>query len=163
MQQHTKHRCKHETILHVFEMEQRIDKQMKAYISSRFDKDIYVGLKQPRIGYTDIKKARVFEYLYANYGEKTDELQNKALADLDKEVDITWQSIKPFRLKQEKLKQFLEDTEQAISNGMYIKKCLWVIKKSNYINKAVLTWRAQPLPDRTIALFWSFFAAAYKK
>ena len=96
---------------------------------SCFEKDIYVGLKKPRIGYTNITTARVFEYLYAEYGEKTEKLQNKALEDLQEEVDITGPSIIPFRLKQEKLQLFLADTEQAILDGMYIKTCLCVIKK----------------------------------
>ena len=61
------------------------------------------------------------------------------------------------------MKLFLQDTEQAISDGMYIKKCLGVIEKSNYINKAVLIWRAQPLVDRTVALLWPFITAAHKK
>ena len=84
-------------------MEQTIENQVNTHVFSCFYKDIYVGLKQPRIGYTNITTARVFEYLYAEYGEKTEELQNKALEDLEEEVDITGPSIKPFRLKQEKL------------------------------------------------------------
>ena len=83
-----------------------------------FHKDIYVGLKQPHIGYTNITTTRIFEYLYAEYGEKTEKLQNKALADLEEEVDLTGPSITPFRLKQEKLLLFLLDTEQAIPIGM---------------------------------------------
>ena len=96
---------------------------------SCFDKNVYVGLNQPRIGYTNITTARVFEYLYAEYGEKTKKLQNKALEDLEEEVDITGSSIIPFRLKQKKLQLFLVNTEQAISDGMYIKTCLRVIEK----------------------------------
>ena len=145
----------------MFEMEETVDEQMKGHIFSCFDSDVYTDLKQPRIGYTNITAVDVIAYLYREYGEKTEELQNKALADLDKEVDITGQSIKPFRLKQEKLKLFLEDTEQAISNGMYIKKCLGVIKKSNYINKDVLKWRALPLNQRIVVLFWPFFKAGH--
>ena len=84
-------------------------------------------------------------------------------ADIDKEKDITGPSIKPLQLKQEKLKLFLEPTEQAISDGMYVKKCLGVIEKSNYIYKAVLIWRSRPLNQRTAVLFWPFFTAAHKK
>ena len=163
IQQHTERRCEHEHQLYVFEMEQMIDKQMKAHVFSCFDKDIYVGLEQPRISYTNITTARVFEYLYAKYGEKTEALQNKALADLDKEVDITGPLIISFRLKQNKLKLFLQDTEQAISDRMYIKKYLRVIKNSNYINKALLTWQAQILANQTVTLFWQFITAAHKK
>ena len=70
--------------------------------------------------------------------KKTKKLQNMALADLEEEVDITGLSITPFRLKQEKLLLYLSDTEQAIPIKMYIKKCLRVIERTNYINKAFL-------------------------
>ena len=71
--------------------------------------------------------------------------------------------IKPFQIKCEKLKLFLDLTEQALPNSIYIKKCLRVIEQSNYINKDVLKWRAEPLIQRTVALFWSFFKIAHKK
>ena len=60
---------------------------------SCFHKDIYIDLKQPHIGYTNITTRRMFEYLYAEYGEKTRKLQNKALADLEEEADLTGPSI----------------------------------------------------------------------
>ena len=101
--------------------------------------------------------------MYAEYGEKTKKLQNKALEDLEEEVDITGPSIILFCLKQEKLLLFLADIERAISDGMYIKTCLRVIEKSNYINKAVLAWRRRTLTDSTVALFWSFITEAHKK
>ena len=129
IQQHTKRSLANEHLLHLFEIEQMIETQMKAHVLSCFDKDIYVGLKQPRIGYTNITTVRVFEYLYTKYGEKTEELQNKPLDNLDEEENITGPSIKPFCLKQGKLKIFLQNTEQAISDGMYIKTCLRVIEK----------------------------------
>ena len=115
-----------------------MDKQLKKHVMSCFHKDIYIGLKQPRIGYTNITTRRMFEYLYAEYGEKTEKLQNKALAELEEEVDLPGPSIIPFRFKQEKLLLFLSDTEQTIPIGMYIVKCLRVIEKSNFINKSVL-------------------------
>ena len=92
-------------------MEKMIEVQLKKHIMSCFDKDVYIQLKEPRIGYTNVTVANLIAYLYQDYGEKTEELQNKALADLETEVDITGQSIKPFWLRQEKLKLFLEDTE----------------------------------------------------
>ena len=95
IQQHTKRSLAHEHLLHVFEMEQIIERQMKAHVFLCFDKDIYVGLKQPRIGYSNITTARLFKYLYAEYGEKTEKLHNKALDYLEEEVDITGPSIKP--------------------------------------------------------------------
>ena len=70
--------------------------------------------KQGRIGYTNITTTRIFKYLYTKYGEKTQKLQNKALADLKEEVDLTGPSITPVCLKQEKLLLFLSDTEQAV-------------------------------------------------
>ena len=91
-------------------MEQIIETQMKTHVFSCFDKNIYVGLKQSRIGFTNITTARVYEYLYVEYREKTEELQNKARDNLEEEVDITGPSIKPFWLKQEKLQLFLVDT-----------------------------------------------------
>ena len=99
MQQHTERRLDNKHRLHVFEMEQMIDQQMKKHVISCFEKDICVGLKQPRIGYTNITTSRIFEYLYAKYGEKTEKIQNKALEDLEEEVDLTGPSIIPFRLK----------------------------------------------------------------
>ena len=38
-----------------------------------------------------------------------------------------------------------------------------MIKRSNYINKDILKWRAEPLIQRIVALFWTFFKAAHKK
>ena len=67
---------------------------MKRHVFLCFDKDVYVALKQPRIGYTNITTAQVFAFLYRKYGEKTEELQNKALKDLEKEADFTGPSIK---------------------------------------------------------------------
>ena len=163
MQQHTERRLATEHRLHGFEIEQVMDQQIKKHVMSCFEKDIYVGLKQPQIGYINITTARIFEYLYAEYGEKTEKLQNKALEDLEEDADLTGLSIIPFRLKQEKLLLFLSDTDQAISNGMYIKTCLRVIERTNYINKAVLAWRRQTLADRTVALFWPFITETHKK
>ena len=48
-----------------------IGNQMKTHVFSCFDSNIYVGLKQPRIEYTNITTARIFKYLYTEYGEKT--------------------------------------------------------------------------------------------
>ena len=153
MNQHTKRRLENHALLHVFELEQMIDEQMKKHAMSCFHKDIYIGLKDPRIGYTNITTTRFFEYLYDEYGEKTEKLQNKALADLEEEVDLTGPSITPFCLEQEKLLLFLSDMEQAVPIGMYIVTCLQVIKKSNFINKAILEWRRRPQADQTVALF----------
>ena len=161
--QHTERRLENENLLHVFELEQMIDKQMKKHVMSCFHKNIYVVLKQPRIGYTNITTTRIFEYLYTEYGEKTEKLKNKALADLEEEVDLTGPSITPFRLKQEKLLLFLFNTEQAVPIGMYIVTCLRDIEKSNFINKSVLEWRRRPQGMRTVALFWPFIKAAHKK
>ena len=101
---------------------------MKKHVMSCFHKNIYVVLKQPRIGYTNITTTRIFEYLYTEYGEKIEKLQNKALANLEEEVDLTGPSITSFRLKQEKVLLFLSDTKQAVPIGMYIMTCLRVIK-----------------------------------
>ena len=62
-QQHTERRLLNEHLLHVFTMEQMMDQQLKKHVMSCFDKNIYVGLKQPRIGYTNITTTRLFEYL----------------------------------------------------------------------------------------------------
>ena len=128
--------------IHVFKMEQMIKVQLKKHIMSCFDQDVYIVLKHLRLGYTNVTVADFIAYLYAKYGEKTEELQNKALEDLDAEVDFTGQLIKPFQLRQDKLKLFLKDTEQRITEGMYVKKCLGVIERTNFINKSVLAWRA---------------------
>ena len=70
IQHHTKRRCEHEHCLHVFKMEQMIDTQIKKkHMISGIEKDIYVGLKQPRIGYTNITTSRSFEYLNTEYRE----------------------------------------------------------------------------------------------
>ena len=130
---------------------------------SCFHKDVYCGLKDPRLGYINITTTRLFEYLYDEYGDKTEKLQNKALDDMEEGVDLTGPSITPFRLKQEKLLLFLSDTEQAVPVGRYIVICLQVIEKSNFINKAVLAWRRRDAADRTVALFWPFIREAHKK
>ena len=64
IQQHTERRCKHKEKVHVFKMKQRIDKKMKGHVLLCFDKDIYVDLRQPRIGYTNITTVEVFKYLF---------------------------------------------------------------------------------------------------
>ena len=115
--QHTERRLAHEHLLHVFELEQMMDKQLKEHVMSCFHKDIYIGLKQPRISYTNITTRQIFEYLYKKYGEKTEKLQNKALADLEEELDLTGPSITPFRLKQEKLLLFYFGHGTSDQNG----------------------------------------------
>ena len=82
---------------------------------------------------------------------------------MEADYDMTTQSIKHLRIRQEKLKLFLHDTEQRIPEGTYIKKTLGVIENSNYINKDVLKWRRRPLVDQTIADFWTFFKEVHKK
>ena len=106
-----------------------------------FNEDDYMDLKQDQIGYTNVTTLGSFKYLYDEYGEKTKDLQNKALADLEQVVDFSGSLIRPFKIKQEKLKLFLDTTEQALLDGIYIKKCLWVIERSNYIDKDVLKWK----------------------
>ena len=56
---------------------------------SCFDKDVYIELKHLRLGYTNITVKRFIEYLYLEYGKKTEALQNKALDDLKVEADFT--------------------------------------------------------------------------
>ena len=109
---HTEQRLAYETQLHVFELEQMIEEQCKKHVMSAFHKDIYCGLKHIRFGYINITTARLFKYLYAEYGDKTEKLQNKALKDMEDAVDLTGPSIMPFCLRQEKLLLFLLDTEQ---------------------------------------------------
>ena len=58
-----------------------------------------MDLKQDWIGYTHVTTKQVFEYLYREYGEKMRELQNKALEDMDEDVDISGPSLKPIQLK----------------------------------------------------------------
>ena len=101
-----------------------IEEQSKKHIMSCFHNDIYCGLKHTRFGYINITTARLFEYLYAEYGDKTEKLQNKALKDIEDPVDLTGPLINPFRLRQEKLLLFLSDTEQAVTVGRYIVICL---------------------------------------
>ena len=161
--QHTERRLENQARLHVFELEQMIEEQCKKHIMSCFHKDIYCELKDDRLGYINVTTARLFEHLYDEYGDKTEELQNKALADMEDPVDLTGPSITPFRLRQEKLLLFLSDTEQAVPPGRYIVICLSVIEKTNFINKEVREWRRKPIGDRTVALFWPFIKKAHKE
>ena len=156
-------RYEHQNKLHVFEMEQMIETKIKKHIMSCFDKDIYIELKHHLLGYSNVTVEALIRHLYAEYGEKTELLQNKALKDLEDDYDMTTNNMKLLKIRQEKLKLFLEDTEQKINDGTYIKKTLGVIEKSNYINKDVLKWRRRALCDRTIAEFWPFFKEAHKK
>ena len=55
-------------------MEQTIDTQMKTHIFSGFQEDVYVDLKQPSIRFANITTARVFQFLYDEYGVKTEGL-----------------------------------------------------------------------------------------
>ena len=61
MQHNTERRLANEHLLHVFEMKQMMDEQLKKHVMSCFHKDIYIGLKQPCIGYTNITTTRMFE------------------------------------------------------------------------------------------------------
>ena len=161
--QHTERRLEHEGRLRVFKLDQMIEEQCKKHVMSCYHKDIYCGLKDTRLGYINITTAHLFEYLYAEYGDKTEKLQNKALDDMEDPVDLTGPSINPFRLRLEKLLLFLSDTEQSVLVGRYIVIYLQVIEKSNFINKVVLAWRRRDAADRTIALFWPFIKEAHKK
>ena len=125
--QHTERCMEHSAKLHVFELEQMIEEKCKKHIISCFHKDIYCALKDNQLDYINITTACLFEYLYDEYGDKTKELQNKALADMEDPVDLTGPSTTPFRLRQEKLLLFLSDTEQTVTPGRYIVICLSVI------------------------------------
>ena len=57
--QHTERQLAHEHLLHVFELEQMMDEQLKKHVISCFHKDIYIGLKQLCIGYTNITTRRL--------------------------------------------------------------------------------------------------------
>ena len=144
-------------------METMIETKMKKHIMSCFDKDIYIELKHNLLRYTNVSVEELIKYLYNEYGEKTEKLQNKALDDLEADYDMTTQSIKHLQIRQEKLKLFLDDTEQRINDWTYVKKTLGVIENSNYINKDVLKWRRRALVDQTITNFWDFFKEAHKK
>ena len=124
-----------------------IETKIKKHIMSFFDKDIYIELKHDLLGYTNVSVEAFIKYLFNEYGEKTEKLQNKALEDLEADYDMTTQSIKHLRIRQEKLKLFLHDTEQRIPEGTYVKKTLGVIENANYINKDVLKWRRRDLAD----------------
>ena len=156
-------RYEHQNKLHVFEMEQMIETKIKKHIMSCFEEEIYVELKHHLLGYSNVSVEALVQHLYDEYGEKTEELQNKALKALEEDYDMTTNNVKLLRIRQEKWKLFLENTEQAINDGTYIKKTLGVIEKSNYLNKDVLKWRRKALVDRTIANFWPFFKDAHKK
>ena len=156
-------RYEHQNELHVFEMEQMIETKIKKHIMSCFDKDIYIELKHHLLGYSNVTVEALIRHLYNEYGEKTKLLQNKALKDLEDDYDMTTNNMQLLRILQEKLKLFLDDTEQSINDGTYIKKTLGVIERSNYINKDVLKWHRRALGDRTIAHFWPFFKEAHKK
>ena len=82
-------RLENHVLLCMFEIEQMIKEQMKKHVMPYIHKDIYIEINDPQIGYTNITTTRVFEYLYDEYREKTEKLQNKALADLEEEVDLT--------------------------------------------------------------------------
>ena len=104
-------RYEHQNKLHVFEMEQMIQTKIKKHIMSCFEEENYIELKHHVLGYSNVSVEALVQHLYDEYGEKTEELQNKALDDLQGEVDITGPSIKSFRLRKGKLKLFLKSTE----------------------------------------------------
>ena len=130
---------------------------------SCFDEDIYIELKHNLLGYSNVSVVELVQNLYDEYGEKTEELQNKALAALEEDFYLTTNNVKLLKIRQEKWKLFLASTEQAVNDGTYIKKTLGVIEKANFLNKDVLKWRHKALVDRTVANFWPFFKDAHKK
>ena len=140
-----------------------VDTKLREHIMSWFNEDDYIKLKEDPIGYTNVTTTALFVHLYEEYGEKTEALQNKALNDLEEDVNISGPSIRTFKIKWDKLRLFFEDIEQAVSDGIYIKKRLGVIERSNYINKKVLKWRARTLAQRTLVLLWPYFKDAHTK
>ena len=147
MNQCTEQRLENQARLHVFKLKQMNKDKCKKQIISSFHKDIYCGLKEDQLDYINIVTAPLFEYLYDVYGDKTQELQNKAFADMEDLVDLRGPSITPFCRRQEKLLLFLLDTEQAITSGRYILICLNIIKKTNFINKEVREWCQKKFSD----------------
>ena len=140
-----------------------VDTKLCGNVMSYLNENDYIKLKEKPIRYTNVTTAALFVHLYDEYGEKTEALQNKALDDLEEDVNISGASTRTFKIKQDKLQLFLEDTEQAVSDGIYITKYLKVIKQSNFINKDVLKWRVHTLAQQTLALFWPHFKDAHTK
>ena len=101
-------------------MERTLDEKLKPHVFSCFDEGDYMDLNKERIGYTNVTMKEILTYLYTEYIEKTEALQNKALDNLNKGVDISGPSIKPFKIKQGKLKLFLALTEQALPDKIYL-------------------------------------------
>ena len=87
--QHMERKYEHTDQLQAFKMECTLDGKLKGHVFLCFDKDDYIALKQDQIRYTNISTQQVFEYLYQEYGEKNEELQNKALDNMDKDLDIS--------------------------------------------------------------------------
>ena len=87
--QHTERRLQYKGRLHLIKLEQMIKEQCKKHIMSCFHKDIYCGLKDNQLSCINITTACLYEYLYEEYIDKTEELQNKALANLEDLVDLT--------------------------------------------------------------------------
>ena len=104
-------RYEHQNRLHVFEMEQMIETKIKKHSMSCFDEDIYIELKHHLLGYSNVSVEALIQHLYDEYGEKTKELQNKALAALEEDYGMTTNNVKLLRIRQEKWKLFLENTE----------------------------------------------------
>ena len=54
-----------------------LDKKLCEHIMSCFDEDNFMDLKQDQIGYINVTTLRLFIYLYDDYGEITERLQNE--------------------------------------------------------------------------------------
>ena len=91
-----KRKYEHTEQLKVFKIEYKLDEQLKGHVFSCFDKNDYMGLKQDCIEYTNILTQQVCEYVYWEFGDNMEELQNNAPDDMDKDADISRSSLKPF-------------------------------------------------------------------
>ena len=69
-------------MIKIFETERMVDTKLQVHVMSCFNGDDYIELNKDPIGHMNVTTAVLFVYLYNEYGEKTEALQNKALDDL---------------------------------------------------------------------------------
>ena len=82
--------------------------------------------------------------------------------DLQEASDLSGQFINGFKLKQDKLSEFLEVTEQECLDGSFTRYTVIAIEELNFINKAVLKWRYRATAEHAVDKMRTFFKNAHK-
>ena len=110
----------HAKKLQAFKFKHVVSQAVLGLMRGAIEEEYYEELKKPKQGYNGVTPKAFLEHLFTEYEEKTEEMQTKMHTDLQEICDLSGPSMNGFKLKQDKLREFLKGIEQECSNGMYI-------------------------------------------